>query len=61
MQRIQAINQDVKLKLADRPTITYFKKVLSAYEQKIDATNAQLLLHMEMVTKTQKDQDYEIE
>lgn len=36
MTRLNVFNSDVNTKLHDRPTINYFKKVLSAYDQKIE-------------------------
>ena len=36
MTRLNVFNSDVNTKLHDRPTISYFKKVLSAYDQKIE-------------------------
>ena len=38
--RMSAMTSDTNVKLADRPTIGYFKKVLSTYDKKIDAYNA---------------------
>jgi hypothetical protein len=36
MTRLNVFNSDVNIKLHDRPTIAYFKKVLSAYDSKIE-------------------------
>ena len=37
--RLQVFNTDINTKLHDRPTIAYFKKVLSAYDVKIEQFN----------------------
>ena len=36
MTRLTVFNSEVNTKLMDRPTIVYFKKVLQAYDQKIE-------------------------
>jgi hypothetical protein len=35
--RLTAINDSISVKLTDRPTIAYFKKVLLTYDKKVDA------------------------
>ena len=40
MTRIQVQNDQYSLKIEDRPTIAYFKKVLQAYDQKFEMVNA---------------------
>lgn len=42
MTRLTVFNSEVNTKLLDRPTIIYFKKVLQAYDQKIEQFNAAL-------------------
>ena len=39
IKRLNVFNSDVNTKLMDRPTISYFKKVLSAYDVKIEQFN----------------------
>jgi len=34
--RLNAMNSDINTKLADRPTIDYFKKVIQLYDAKIE-------------------------
>jgi len=60
MTRLNVFNSEVNIKLHDRPTISYFKKVLSAYDSKIDQFNAQLAEQMEKLDVTQAHQDEEI-
>ena len=36
MTRLNVFNSEVNIKLHDRPTISYFKKVLAAYDSKIE-------------------------
>ena len=60
MTRIQVQNDQYSLKIEDRPTIAYFKKVLQAYDLKFEMVNAQLSLQMEKLDRTQADQDREI-
>lgn len=60
MTRLNVFNSDVNTKLHDRPTINYFKKVLSAYDQKIEQFNSALNEQMEKLDTTQADQDREI-
>jgi hypothetical protein len=33
------LNSDVNTRIAERPTVTYFKKVLAKYDLKIEAFN----------------------
>lgn len=42
MKRIGLVHSDMSMKLQDRPTLTYFKKVLTAYDQKIEQFNISL-------------------
>jgi hypothetical protein len=42
MTRLNVFNSEVNVKLHDRPTISYFKKVLQAYDSKIELFNAAL-------------------
>jgi hypothetical protein len=37
--RLNVFNSDLNTKLQDRPTMTYFKKVLGAYDSKIESFN----------------------
>lgn len=39
MTRIHALASDLNTKLEERPTIIYFKQVLSAYDRKIEYFN----------------------
>ena len=48
-------------KFSDRPTIGYLKKVLSAFDEKIVRLNEQLKLHIDLMERTQHDQDREIQ
>lgn len=50
--RLGVFNSDVNTKLQDRPTIQYFKKVLSAYDQKIEQFNEALNFQMEKLDTT---------
>jgi hypothetical protein len=52
MTRLNVFNSDVNTKLQDRPTINYFKKVLSAYDQKIEQFNSTLNEQMEKLDVT---------
>jgi hypothetical protein len=49
ISRLSALTSDMNVKLADRPTIQYFKKVLSTYDQKIDAYNDDMSFKVDMV------------
>ena len=40
--RLNLMNDDITKKLADRPTIEYFKKVNSSFNNKIDALSDQI-------------------
>ena len=60
MTRLNVFNSDVNTKMLDRPTIQYFKKVLQAYDQKIEQFNNVLNEQMEKLDTTQADQDKEI-
>ena len=42
MTRLNVFNADVNAKMQDRPTIGYFKKILSAYDRKIEYFNEAL-------------------
>lgn len=42
MTRINVFNSDINTKLTERPTIAYFKTVLSAYDEKIENFNVVL-------------------
>ena len=55
MTRLNVFNSDINTKLQDRPTISYLKKVLSAYDVKIEQFNAQLNDQMEKLDTTQAD------
>jgi hypothetical protein len=46
MTRLNVFNSEVNSKLADRPTTSYFKKVLSAYDEKIETFNDSLNDHI---------------
>ena len=61
LTRLNTVNSDINSKLQERPTISYFKKVLSAYDTKIDNFSAALEEQMEKLDRTQADQDKEIE
>lgn len=58
--RLSVFNSDVNTKLHDRPTISYFKKVLGAYDTKIEQFNYALNEQVEKLDITQADQDKEI-
>ena len=49
--RLNVFNSDINTKLSDRPTIIYFKKVLSAYDTKIDSFNFALNDHIMKLDK----------
>jgi len=53
--RLTIFNSEMNTKLLDRPTIQYFKKVLQAYDQKIEQFNAALNDQMEKLDTTQAD------
>ena len=61
MTRFQTFNSDMNQKLQERPTISYFKKVLGAYDVKIENFGKTLDEQMEKLEVTQADQDKEIE
>lgn len=44
MTRLNVFNSDVNTKMHDRPTIAYFKKILAAYDKKIETFNESLNL-----------------
>lgn len=44
MTRLNVFNSDVNTKMHDRPTISYFKKILAAYDKKIEGFNESLNL-----------------
>ena len=50
--RLTIFNSEMNTKLLDRPTIQYFKKVLQAYDQKIEQFNAALNDQMEKLDTT---------
>ena len=52
MTRLNVFNSEVNSKLADRPTTSYFKKVLSAYDQKIESFNDSLNDHIDKLDRT---------
>ena len=60
MTRLNVFNSEINVKLHDRPTISYFKKVLAAYDTKIEQFNAALNEHIEKLDSTQAQQDEEI-
>ena len=60
MTRLNVFNSEVNSKLTDRPTTSYFKKVLSTYDSKIDTFNESLNNHIDKLDRTQADQDREI-
>jgi len=39
MSRLSSMNSDLNIKFNDRPTLGYFKKVMSNHEKKMDAHN----------------------
>ena len=55
MTRLNVFNSEVNSKLADRPTTSYFKKVLSAYDEKIETFNDSLNDHIQKLDRTQAD------
>lgn len=55
VNRLGIFNQDVNTKLHDRPTISYFKKVLGAYDTKIEQFNYALNEQVEKLDRTQAD------
>ena len=55
MTRLNVFSVDVNAKLVDRPTIAYFKKLLSAYDSKIEQFNEALHEQMEKLDITQAD------
>ena len=55
MTRLNVFNSEVNSKLADRPTTSYFKKVLSAYDEKIENFNDSLNNHIQKLDRTQAD------
>lgn len=60
MTRLNVFNSEVNIKLHDRPTISYFKKVLHAYDAKIDQVNDTLKENLQKLDVTQAHQDDEI-
>jgi len=42
MTRLNVMNSDINVKLTERPTITYFKKALHTYDDKIEHFNVLL-------------------
>lgn len=60
MTRLNVFNSDINTKLVDRPTISYFKKVLSTHEEKIDNFNLLLTKEIDALTGAQGDHDTEI-
>jgi len=44
MTRLNVFNSDFNTKMHDRPTINYFKKILGAYDKKIEGFNEALNL-----------------
>ena len=55
MTRLNVFSVDVNAKLVDRPTIAYFKKLLSAYDTKIEKFNEALNEQIEKLDITQAD------
>jgi hypothetical protein len=52
MTRLNVFNSELNEKLHDRPTISYFKKVLSVYDTKIELFNGLLNEQMEKLDTT---------
>ena len=42
MTRMSVISSDVNVRIGERPTISYFKKVLNKYDQKIECFKSEL-------------------
>ena len=61
MTRLNVFNADVNAKMQDRPTIGYFKKILGAYDRKIEYFNEALNEQMDKLDQTQADLDREIQ
>ena len=61
MTRLNVFNAELSTKLHERPTIAYFKKVLTAYDSKIESFNQTLKKNMAKLDETQADQDHEID
>ena len=52
MTRLNVFSVDVNAKLVDRPTIAYFKKLLTAYDTKIEKFNECLNEQMDKLDTT---------
>ena len=61
LTRLNVFNQDLNAKIADRPTINYFKKVLAVHDEKIDSYSNALEEELKKLTKDHDDQDNEMQ
>ena len=55
-----SINKELNRKLDDRPTVDYIKKVLNAYEDRMEVFNNSLEASQEQLAQEQSQQDREI-
>lgn len=55
MTRMEVFNADVMGKLQERPTTSYFKKILANYDKKMDNINYGLKKTNDLLDRTQKE------